>query len=150
MNIYECLFTTDTSEITHKMAERVAYYSSSEREDRVDIFKLIKEAYSVRSRFFHGKESDEKTTLLKLNEMLKRLDSLTRHILTKVILEDSETFLKKDHELEVYFLPLCFRELFSNKFVLSLLILSPINGKFPLKTDIRDIILLVTTPTRAQ
>lgn len=108
MNAYECLFTTNATEIAHKMAERVAYYSGEDKKNRLAVFELIKDAYNVRSRYLHGKESDEKTTLAKIIDILTRLDSLTRRLFTKIILEDSEMFLKKDHDLESYFSTLMF------------------------------------------
>jgi hypothetical protein len=98
INAYECLFTTDSNEIAHKMAERVGYYAATDTEGRRASYKLMKAAYTVRSNYFHGKASDKKLTLAKLLELAEQLDSLTRKVLTKVILEDSAIFLAKDIE----------------------------------------------------
>lgn len=106
INAYECLFTTDSNEIAHKMAERVAYYADTDQEQRRTTYKLIKEAYTVRSNFFHGKASDKKQTLAKLITLLERLDDLTRKVLTKAIMQDAEIFLHND--IEPYFTGLLF------------------------------------------
>jgi hypothetical protein len=106
INAYECLFTTDSIEIAHKMAERVAYYAAADKEQRLTTYRLMKEAYTVRSNYFHGKASDKKQTLAKLIDLLKRLDALTRQVLTKAIMEDAEVFLAKD--IEPHFTTLLF------------------------------------------
>ncbi|SDT52070.1 hypothetical protein SAMN05216490_3855 [Mucilaginibacter mallensis] len=106
INAYECLFTTDSNEISHKIAERVAYYAATDQEQRRKTYKLMKEAYTVRSNYFHGKASDKKQTLAKLIDLLERLDTLTRQVLTKAIIQDAEIFLAKD--IEPYFTGLLF------------------------------------------
>lgn len=106
INAYECLFTTDANEIAHKMAERVAYYAESDADSRKTTYKLMKAAYTVRSNYFHGKPSDKKLTLAKLIELLEQLDTLTRKVLTKAIMEDSAIFLAKD--IEPHFTSLLF------------------------------------------
>ncbi|TFF40641.1 HEPN domain-containing protein [Mucilaginibacter psychrotolerans] len=106
MNIYECLFTTDATEIVHKMAERVACYYTKDKSERLLTFRLIKDAYKIRSRYFHGKELEKKTTFTSTPDLLQRLDNLTRIVLTKIIIEDSSVFLRKD--LEPYFEELIF------------------------------------------
>jgi hypothetical protein len=103
VSMYECLFTTDASEIIHKMAERIACYYSKNADERLDIFKFIKKVYNVRSRYFHGKDLDKDKTFEKVPEMLLRLDGITRTILKRIILEDSEIFLKNETDLENYF-----------------------------------------------
>jgi len=103
VSTYECLFTTDASEIIHKMAERVACYYSEDHEERMEMFKFVKKVYNVRSRYFHGKDLDKDKTFEKVPEMLKKLDSITRVIFKKIILDDSETFLKNESDLENYF-----------------------------------------------
>lgn len=106
INAYECLFTTDSNEIAHKMAERVAYYAATDQEQRTMTYKLMKEAYTVRSNYFHGKASDKKQTLTKLIDLLERLDTLTRQVLIKAIMQDADIFLAKD--IESYFTGLLF------------------------------------------
>jgi hypothetical protein len=108
VSMYECLFTTDASEIVHKMAERVACYYSKDFNERLDIFRFIKKVYNVRSKYFHGKNLDKDKTFEKIPEMLLRLDGITRTIFKRIILEDSETFLKDETDLENYFTSLIF------------------------------------------
>jgi hypothetical protein len=98
MNLYECLFTTDASEIIHKMSERVACYYTQDKAKRLEVFKLIKSAYTIRSRYFHGKDLGKDKVLKSVPEVLKQIDDLTREIFTKVIMEDQEIFGEKDME----------------------------------------------------
>lgn len=50
----ECLFTIGTSEINHKIAERVAIILGTSVETKVQLFNLIKQAYKIRSHIVHG------------------------------------------------------------------------------------------------
>ena len=60
----------------------------------------------VRSRYFHGKELDKDNTFSKIPEMLQRMDAITRVILTRIVMKDSDIFLKPD--MEEYFTQLIF------------------------------------------
>jgi len=98
MNMYECLFTTDASEIIHKMSERVACYYTQDKAQRLEVFKLIKSAYTIRSRYFHGKDLGKDKILKSVPTVLKQIDDLTRIVFTKVVMEDEEIFSAKDME----------------------------------------------------
>ena len=98
MNMYECLFTTDASEIIHKMSERVACYYTQDKEKRLEVFKIMKSAYGIRSRYFHGKDLGKNKIFDTIPAILKQLDNLTREVFTRVVSEDFEIFLKPDME----------------------------------------------------
>lgn len=111
MNVYECLFTTDAIEVNHKISERVAFYIGTNKAERIEIFKLIKEAYTIRSKYFHGQELPTK---YKSAEVLRTLslniDILTRKVLLKVITQDSQVFLENNEVLGNWFTDLIFQE----------------------------------------
>jgi hypothetical protein len=50
----ETLFTTDSAELAHKLAERVAFFLGERGRDRREVFASIKSAYNVRSKLVHG------------------------------------------------------------------------------------------------
>lgn len=98
----ECFFTTGRGEITHKIAERVAVHLGTSKESKINLFKLIKKAYGVRSTLVHG-------SLLKENkDELEAITIQLDEILRSLIIEESEVFAKKDNELETYFNELLF------------------------------------------
>lgn len=109
MCIYEALFYGNSQgEISHQIAERVALYAASARFIRVGIYKQIKDAYNIRSLYFHGKSFKKfKGDLSKISFCL---DNLTRDILLKIVLKDSAIFLQDDDLLEKSFQDLLFED----------------------------------------
>lgn len=107
--IYETLFYgTSTGEISHQIAERVALYFSNTRIFRHNIYKQIKEAYSVRSKYFHG--NSFKGFKKDLEPIAYYLDNITRDILYRVFSKDHEIFLQNDELLEKSFLDMIFED----------------------------------------
>lgn len=100
----ECLFSTSTSEITHKIAERVALSIGNSVEDKKRLFKLIKKAYSTRSSIVHGASLSGVSADLK--EMSYNLDNILRELISS----ENEIFSKKDNELEEIFVNLLFED----------------------------------------
>ena len=110
MCIYECLFSgTDKTEIIHQIAERTAFYMGAQRYQRIDIYDLIKEGYSIRSSYYHGKKiKTHREDLLKLSE---KVDMLTRELFLKVFFVDYEVFAQEsDEKLQKAFKELIFRD----------------------------------------
>lgn len=107
--IYESLFYgTSSGEITHQIAERVALYISKTRVFRKSIYKQVKEAYKIRSTYFHG--NSIKKNQKELVPISSRLDYLTRQVLYRVIKKDSKIFLQADQLLEESFQDLIFED----------------------------------------
>jgi hypothetical protein len=107
--IYETLFYGSTNgEISHQIAERVALYSSNTRVFRKSIYKQIKEAYNIRSTYFHG--NSFKGFKKDLGEISYYLDNLTRTILYRIFSKDSEIFLQSDELLEKSFIDMLFED----------------------------------------
>jgi hypothetical protein len=52
--VLECLFTSDSSEVTHKVAERLAYFLGADSTERRYYYHLAREAYRIRSKAIHG------------------------------------------------------------------------------------------------
>lgn len=99
----ECLFTTDATEVTHKVSERVAFFLSNKATERITISQKIKTAYNHRSKFFHGGKLKDIS-----NETFFNIDEIVRRTLVKVLTEKSEIFMGSQEQLNQYFLDLVF------------------------------------------
>jgi hypothetical protein len=100
----ECLFTTDNSEVTHKVTERATFYLGGNKETKIENFDLVKAAYGIRSKYVHGQELDKKFS--KRDDLLRisfGVDNLIRQILLKIIHYDSNKFLQNNEELNKWF-----------------------------------------------
>lgn len=105
----EALFSTDSQELSHKLAERVACFLESDPTLRKQIFQDIKKAYGIRSKVVHGssgsKEVQKSAITISIN-----IDGILRRILSKIISNSSlqqrfmTTSLEK--EMDSYFLSL--------------------------------------------
>jgi hypothetical protein len=50
----EALFCSDATEVSHKLAERLALFIGKTTSERIDIFRSAKAAYGIRSKTAHG------------------------------------------------------------------------------------------------
>lgn len=85
----ECLFSADDNkEITYKIAQRIANYIGSSIVEKKQIFKFIKKAYDVRSKYLHGQplSKGSKTNEI-LAEISVELDEVMRRVMRKVFTE---------------------------------------------------------------
>jgi len=101
----ECIFSTDTSELSHKLAERIAFFLAKNKEERYQIFNDIKSLYSIRSQIVHGSPINKKK-ILKSSESSKELDKILRRVFNKIINDSklSTLFMESNNkELETFF-----------------------------------------------
>lgn len=87
MTCLEVLFSTDASEISHKLAERIALFLENRFEERKQLFNRVKRLYSARSRVVHGDVFTEKKTK-SLGDLSKDADDLLRRILRRILVSD--------------------------------------------------------------
>ncbi len=85
MIVFESLFSTGATESTHKVSRRVAVFLKEEKDDRIEIYKKMKEAYVLRGKIVHGEEI-EWVKIHKLN--YKKIRDYLRECLRKVVKED--------------------------------------------------------------
>ncbi|NBA86073.1 hypothetical protein GVN16_09890 [Emticicia sp. CRIBPO] len=102
--MFECIFTTDNSEVSHKVSERIAYFIGENKTDRIRVFDLVKLGYDVRSKVFHG--GTPKYGEDQVYSLSDRLDNLARQIMRKLIIEQ-ENFKSQD-SITTYFKDLIF------------------------------------------
>lgn len=109
MSFFETLFSTDSEAVNYKVSERVAFYVTSDKKERVDIFDKIRSAYDIRSKYFHGgkiKKNQVKLESMQLESQY--IDELARKVFTKIITEDSDIFMQGQDEHVQYLKMLIF------------------------------------------
>ncbi len=84
--VLECLFTTNSSEITMRMSYRIAFYIGESMNECHKIFKTVYDAYDIRSRFLHGQKfkSDNDIKIETLTITSKELDNILRRAFRKI------------------------------------------------------------------
>lgn len=53
-SFFEATLSTTSSELSHQLSERVAFFLRSSPDERLALFRCIKRAYNVRSKIVHG------------------------------------------------------------------------------------------------
>jgi hypothetical protein len=110
ISVLECLFTKDAGDIVHKISERTAFYIGETPDERIDLYRSVKKAYSVRSKFFHGQQLEKKSSEHEaLQDVSLKIDDLLRKVLNKVLLVDSTKFLSNDEQIEEFYTKLIFK-----------------------------------------
>lgn len=101
---FECLFGTDSAELSHKLAERVAVFLGTSATERSELYRKIKRAYSIRSKVVHG--AGVKGDLAELKVISSDCDDILRRILLRNISDPEARALFKGtaEELDAYFL----------------------------------------------
>jgi Apea-like HEPN len=76
--VLECLFTSDSFEVTHKVSERLAFLLGKDSIERNYYYQLVRDAYRIRSKAVHGQFI--KTQLEDMQRISKGLDESIRRI----------------------------------------------------------------------
>jgi hypothetical protein len=99
----EALFgANDTREVGYKLAQRIAFFLSSDPESARILFKQVKKCYAIRSAIAHGKWGDSK----EFDDRMADTESIARRSLLKITQHPSLTQLfsgsskKRDEFLE--------------------------------------------------
>ncbi|ROS05721.1 hypothetical protein EDC56_1271 [Sinobacterium caligoides] len=100
----ESLFSTDSSELVHKLSERIAIFLKDYGYDPCDIFDEIKSFYGIRSKVTHG-DSIQPKKIDKIPNLSVRCDELTRVILNIILNNDEvlKVFDGKKDDFEKHF-----------------------------------------------
>ncbi|HEX5701899.1 MAG TPA: hypothetical protein VFX97_01615 [Pyrinomonadaceae bacterium] len=84
MTCLEVLFSTGSSEIVHKLAERIALFLGGNYEERRLLFNRVKKLYNIRSKVVHGDVMGS-TAARTLADVSRDADSLVREVLRRII-----------------------------------------------------------------
>ncbi|HEV7379267.1 MAG TPA: hypothetical protein VGN64_05695 [Dyadobacter sp.] len=94
MSTFECLFSDGGSDaINYKLSQRIAFFLTTDKMERLKIKSSIKEAYQVRSSYIHGAEIPKQ---LRKHEKLilisEAIDNLLRKSFLKAIFNHGDKF----------------------------------------------------------
>jgi hypothetical protein len=105
-SLFESLFSTDSTEITHKIAHRIAIFLEAPAAKRCELYAKVKQAYAVRSKVLHGDALAKDGTHGKVIASAVEADDVARRILCKILssAELLKQFHSKKEALEAYFL----------------------------------------------
>ena len=103
MTCLEILFSTEATELTHRLSERVAFFAAGPAE-RLMIYKSLRRAYDIRSKVVHGSVMSAKKQE-ELPEMASEIDELLRQLILKLISNEASrrVFAMNDTDFEDYF-----------------------------------------------
>lgn len=103
--ILECLFSTDTQDLAHKVAQRVALFLRDTLSERKAVFQIVKQAYSVRSATVHGDTlgSKKERGIMPLS---REIDGIVREVLCRILTnpEHLKVFQSDKSQLDEFFL----------------------------------------------
>lgn len=107
----ESLFSTTTSELSHRLSERVAFYLGEFGRNRREVYANVKKAYEVRSSLTHG-GTLRPQKISELHDISQTCDSYLRQIFSSVFTSDmrvTELFDVEAAKIDAYFNDLILR-----------------------------------------
>ncbi|PYT04420.1 MAG: hypothetical protein DMF60_15390, partial [Acidobacteria bacterium] len=102
----EALLSTADGELTHRLAERVALMLSTETIEQRELFRLVKDAYDIRSKTLHGAPLGRRVK--KLVPTASKCDAVVRRLFLTVLSSPKLVELFNKGDLATYFLDLLF------------------------------------------
>ena len=81
---FETLFSTDPSELAHKLSERIAVFVGDTSRERIAIYEQVKKAYGIRSKTVHGDRLTAQQEASAAN-LAAQCDVMLRRTLLKVL-----------------------------------------------------------------
>lgn len=105
----EALFSTDTQELSHKLAERIACFLETGHKERIKVFNDVKTAYGIRSKIIHGAGGSQRMRETIGNASVS-LDEILRRVLLRIVATPSISAVfaqnRTGKDIEDYFLSL--------------------------------------------
>ncbi|MGH7869225.1 MAG: hypothetical protein ACREP9_16720 [Candidatus Dormibacteraceae bacterium] len=80
----EALFGTSTVELSHRLSERIAHMAGQSRKERLAVYAIAKDAYTLRSQVVHGAPLSKSFTP-KVFDVCSKTDSMLRTILCRIL-----------------------------------------------------------------
>lgn len=81
----EVLFSDDSTELSHKLAERIALFLEDSFESRKKLFQTVKKLYSVRSTVVHGDTFSSPGRIRDMTNVSREADDLVRRVLRRIM-----------------------------------------------------------------
>jgi len=104
MTSFEIMFSTETTELTHRLSERVAFFLYREPADRLAAYRRVKRGYNIRSKVIHGSVLSD-SLQKELADASGEIDELLRQLVQKIASDAAarQVFEMDDGKLEDYF-----------------------------------------------
>jgi hypothetical protein len=101
---YEALFSTESTELSHKLAERISSFLALSPDEKMKTYREIKVAYNIRSKVVHG-DNLTNNQIENLVAISQGCDHYLRLILSSIVGSEKlkEIFEQKNDSLEDYF-----------------------------------------------
>lgn len=80
-SLFESIFSTDKVELAHQLSQRLAFFIGGTSLERLEIYRLTKKAYTVRSMAVHGDVLDKSVS--ELDVLASHCDEVARKVLVK-------------------------------------------------------------------
>ncbi|SFW13157.1 hypothetical protein SAMN03159511_0658 [Pseudomonas sp. NFACC19-2] len=97
-SFFEALFSTDTAELSHQLSQRISFFLFDCPEKRLEMYRLTKKAYTVRSKTVHGDMLDSSVSTLK--SIAVHCDEVARGCLMKIFRDQSLFDIFNSHSKE--------------------------------------------------
>lgn len=104
MTCFEIMFSTETTELSHRLSERVAFFLYREPPDRLAAYRRVKRGYNVRSKVIHGSVLSD-SLQKELADVSGEIDELLRQLVQTIASDAAarRVFEMDDGKLEDYF-----------------------------------------------
>jgi len=104
MTCLEIMFSTEPTELTHRLSERVAFFLRRDPAERLAVYRSLRRAYDIRSKVVHGSVMSEQKQK-GLPDVAREIDALLRELVLKVIVDQAsrQVFDMDDTDFEDYF-----------------------------------------------
>jgi hypothetical protein len=87
-SVFECIFSTSTTELRHRLSETIAFFLEKEYQNRIDIYRTLQMAYDIRSSVVHGDGVSSKFLKNEHDLLIQtaiKTDNILRRCLLKII-----------------------------------------------------------------
>ncbi|MBC9249130.1 hypothetical protein A9179_02450 [Pseudomonas alcaligenes] len=81
-SFFEALFSTDTAELSHQLSQRISFFLHDCPNKRLEMYRMTKKAYAVRSKTVHGDMLD--SSISNLRDISLHCDDIARGCLMKI------------------------------------------------------------------
>ena len=100
---FESLFVKEKQELSYRLSVRVALLIGKDKQDRKQIFELIKKAYDLRSKIVHGLKYEKNVKIndknISIQEFVSKIEEILRTSIKSALqFKDHPSFLEKIDE----------------------------------------------------
>jgi len=101
----ETLFSTNNTELSHRLSERISLFIGTNKKERIELYKTLKSSYHIRSKVIHG-GSFKNGQIVEMRILIRKMDEICRKVLTSSLSapENENIFDLNNEELDEFFM----------------------------------------------